>query len=174
MQLKTTGQLILQQIADLIAQLNQHEFSAGLDMLNGNSIGKHIRHILEFFDMLTRSALSGTVNYDNREHEPLYETNSQAALDKLALLQQQLETNVFEKEIILEVSYSKTGADPMKIKSSIERELAYNIEHAIHHMAIIKIAVQTVFPSVCLPNDFGVAFSTIRFQKTLNAESDGN
>ena len=71
--------------------------------------------------------------------------------------------------VILEVSYGKTDKDSVKIKSSLERELAYNIEHAIHHMAIIKIAVQTVFPKVKLADNFGVAFSTVRYQK-----SEGN
>ena len=71
------------------------------------------------------------------------------------------------KEVILEVSYAKTDTESVKIKSSLERELAYNIEHAIHHMAIIKIAIQTVFPNVKLAENFGVAYSTVRYQKSV-------
>ena len=50
MQLKATGQTILKQIFDLINQLNDAEYSAELDLLNGNSIGKHVRHVVEFFE----------------------------------------------------------------------------------------------------------------------------
>ena len=68
--------------------------------------------------------------------------------------------------LVLEVSYAETEEASVRINSSVERELAYNIEHAIHHMAIIKIAVNTVFPRVQLPQNFGVAYSTVRYQKS--------
>ena len=69
-------------------------------------------------------------------------------------------------DLILEVGYSNIDEDTVRIKSSLEREIAYNIEHAIHHMAIIKIAVMTVFPKVQLAENFGIAYSTVRYHKT--------
>jgi len=53
------------------------------------------------------------------------------------------------------------------MNSSYFRELQYNIEHAIHHMAIIKIAIGACFTEVELPANFGVAYSTVRYQKQL-------
>lgn len=167
MQLKTTSQNILNQIIDLITQLNPSEYSAQLDMLNGNSIGKHVRHVLEFFELLVEGSAKGIINYDKRKHTLLYETDTQAALAKIeSLINEGIEEIPFDQDVILEVSYTKFDAEPIKIKSSIERELAYNIEHAIHHMAIMKIAAQTVFPKVKLPENFGVAYSTIRYLKS--------
>jgi len=52
-----------------------------------------------------------------------------------------------------------------RIKTNALRELAYNIEHAIHHMAIIKIGINEVSPYILLPSAFGVASSTIRHLK---------
>ena len=48
------------------------------------------------------------------------------------------------------------------IKSSVERELVYCLEHAIHHMALIKVAAidQSIVEKVGA--NFGVAPSTIR------------
>ncbi len=165
MQLKNTSHLILNQILDLTAQLSDSEYAAKLDLLNGNSIGKHVRHVLEFFDLLVNGYAEGIINYDKRNHEPLYETDTQATLAKMKSLVNGIDNISLGEDVILEVSYASTDEETVKIKSSIERELAYNIEHAIHHMAIIEIAVQTVFPKISLPENFGVAFSTIRYQK---------
>ena len=166
MQLKTTSQVILNQIIDLTTQLSDEEYGAKLDLLNGNSIGKHVRHVLEFFELLVEGCTKGLVNYDKRYHEPLFETDTQAALVKLKSLINEIEDISIEEEVILEVSYVSTKADTVRIKSSKERELAYNIEHAIHHMAIIEIAIQTIFPKVKLADNFGVAYSTIRYHKS--------
>lgn len=166
MQLKNTSHLILNQILDLTTQLSDSEYTAKLDLLNGNTIGKHVRHVIEFFDLLMNGCAEGIINYDRRNHELLYETDTRAAFSKLKSLADCIEDISFGKDIILEVSYANTDNETVKIKSSIERELAYNIEHAIHHMAIIEIAVQTIFPKISLPDNFGVAFSTIRYQKS--------
>ena len=167
MQLKTTSQIILSQIFDLIEQLSPSEYSAQLDMLNGNSIGKHVRHVLEFFELFVDGCAKGLINYDKRKHTLLYETDTEAALAKIeSLIKEGIEDISFGKDVILEVNYTSSEEESGKIKSSVERELAYNIEHAIHHMAIMKIAAQTVFPKVKLVKNFGVAFSTIRYQKS--------
>ena len=112
--------------------------------------------------------LKPIINYDKRKHQPLYENNRKASLEKLTKLVSKLHEMVFDQEIMLEVSYSDSDKSFFSIKSSQERELAYNIEHAIHHMAIIKIAVRTVFPNVNLEENFGVAYSTVRFQKSTS------
>ncbi len=52
----------------------------------------------------------------------------------------------------------------MLIPSSVARELLYNIEHAVHHMALIQVAVTNAFPSIELPPHFGVAYSTVQHQ----------
>ena len=170
MQLKETGKEILNQISNLTDQLSDDEYSAELDLLNGNTIGKHVRHIVEFFDLLVSGSDSGLINYDRRKRELSFESDTMSVMKKIQLLNDGLERLQTENEAILEVSYGETDEDTVQIKSSIERELAYNIEHAIHHMAIIKIAVQTVFPTVQVAKDFGVAYSTVRFQGTMDKQ----
>ncbi len=166
MQLKNTGKAILQQLHDLIVRLSESEYNARLDLLNENSIGKHVRHIMEFFDILIQGCRLGMINYDHRMHSPDYETNPQVALDELQELIAGMEILPLGREVILEVSYDEEDLQSVQMKSSIDRELAYNIEHAIHHMAIIKMAIQTIFPKIRLSSDFGVAYSTIRYRKS--------
>ena len=52
MKLIATGNAILNQLMQLSQQLSDSEYSAELGLLHGNSIGKHVRHVLEFFDIL--------------------------------------------------------------------------------------------------------------------------
>ena len=156
---------ILNQLNDLVFQLKSGEYSAELELLSGNSIGKHIRHVLEFFGLLLESVDGKIISYDDRNHDILLETDKNAAIAMITDIINRIKSLDRDKHLILKASYSKVDEHAIKLETSLNRELAYNIEHAIHHMAIIKIAVRTVFPSIDLSKDFGVAYSTIRYQK---------
>jgi hypothetical protein len=168
MHLTETSKSILDQLADLTIQLSDNEYSAELNMLNGNTIGKHIRHIIEFFDMLITGSKKGLINYDKRNHNIELEKDRLMMIDTIQSIKNKMEHLELNHDAFLEVSYTNSDEDAIRLKSSTERELAYNIEHAVHHMAIIQIAIQTVFPTISLPAQFGVAFSTIRFKETLS------
>jgi len=163
MHLKNTGISILNQLAKLVEQLSTDQYTAPLDLLNDNSIGKHVRHILEFFIVLENGDKTGEINYDARPHDELFEIDKDAALKRITELINSIKNLILEKQIILAVSYVVDANETEKIPSTLQRELAYNIEHAIHHMAIIKIAVKTEFPMINIPSNFGVAFSTLRY-----------
>ena len=165
MQLRETGRDILIQLLDLTEKLESDEYSEELDILDGNSIGKHIRHVIEFFELLIEGANTGFINYDKRNHEPIYEQDLSEANRKISTLIEQLKKFKGKEDLVLEVSYAASGREVFRIMSSGERELAYNIEHAIHHMAIIKIVINTLFPNIKLPINFGIAYSTVRFQR---------
>ena len=50
--------------------------------------------------------------------------------------------------------------EELRIESNYFRELLYNLEHCIHHQALIKVAILQV-ESITIGRDFGVARSTI-------------
>jgi uncharacterized damage-inducible protein DinB len=52
-----------------------------------------------------------------------------------------------------------------KVTTTFQRELTYLIEHSIHHLAIISIALRDSFATIEVPKYFGVAFSTIIHQE---------
>jgi hypothetical protein len=72
--------------------------------------------------------------------------------------------------LVLEVGYDIDADDTQSMETSVFRELTYNIEHAVHHMAMIKIGLRDVAPYVVLPPDFGIAMSTLRHKASLMAE----
>ena len=55
------------------------------------------------------------------------------------------------------------------IETSLYREITYNIEHTVHHLAIINIALKQNFKYVETSENFGYSSSTIqqlKLQKT--------
>ncbi len=165
---KTTSEIITQ-ITDVAEKLSNEEYSRPLTLLHGSSIGKHVRHIIEFYDCLLRGYKTGTVDYDAREHNALLENDNTLAVKTLLEINEKTKCCT-EKPLMLSVNFSDQAEKANFISSSYERELIYNIEHVVHHAAIIKIALKNSFPKVVIPNNFGVAYSTVRFNKKQQEE----
>lgn len=163
--LSKTADTIFSHLTQLLDQLADEEYNTPLSLLSGNSIGKHVRHIVEFFDQLVESCLqSENINYDRRAHDTKLENDKAMAGVKIQQLRENIRQMTNDKDMTLEASYA-TDDGSFTAKTSFRRELVYNIEHAIHHMAMIKIAVKTVFPGIQLDKNFGVAYSTLQYRK---------
>ena len=52
----------------------------------------------------------------------------------------------------------------IEIESNYNRELLYNLEHCIHHQALIKVAI-IQSATIEIDENFGVARSTIEYRK---------
>ncbi len=165
MKLTQSGCVILSQLNSLIEQLKKEEYYMPMEVLFNNSIGKHVRHIIEFFEVMLESLESSYLNYDDRSHNQLLETNPAFAIQTISELKEkiiQIDTDIPLKMGSCYASY--LGGDAI-IHTSLQREMLYTIEHSVHHMAIIKIAVNHLGRKVFLPENFGVAQSTINYQK---------
>ena len=126
-------------------------------MLNA-TIGEHVRHVIELFQCLEKGYDTGIVNYEKRKRDHEIENNKELASFLLKEIYQNIDKP--NKEILLE---AEDYCDPMEIvsiSSNYYRELAYNLEHSIHHMALIRVGINEV-SSVKLPKEFGVAYSTV-------------
>lgn len=158
----------LSQLRHIIDQLTGKEYTLKLPILNHNSIGQHVRHVLEFYICLSHGIKSGEIDYDKRlrnlsiENDPHY---ANAMLDQLTSIF--CHQNIEDKSIINVIKFN--GAEVLS-NSSVSRELVYLIEHSIHHYAIIAIALRNEFGHVEIPSDFGVAYSTTRHKSNVIAE----
>lgn len=157
---------ILDQLKDLIMQIRESDYSKPTENLSGASIGQHLRHTLEFFICIERGFERGVINYDKRAHDKLIETDKFLALSVIDTIKTFIREQQHNKPMRLEVGYDPTADDSVTIDTNFNRELAYNIEHAIHHMALIKIGIREVATYISLPADFGVAASTIRYKES--------
>ncbi|RYC71431.1 BAR domain-containing protein [Spirosoma sordidisoli] len=162
--LKSASTDIMMQLADVIGQLTDHDYARPLSVLSGNTIGKHVRHILEFYELLVNSARTGLLNYDQRQRDLRLEVNPDEAIRRIGSIDRSIQRLDLNQYLQLEADLSVAGAETIRIPSSFARELLYNVEHAIHHMALIQVAVMNAFPDVDLPPHFGVAYSTVQHQ----------
>lgn len=171
MQLIKSSQSILSQLALLVDQIEENDFCKPCPTLGNSSIGQHLRHTLEFFLCLESGCESGVVNYDNRAHDKLIESDKYIAASTLARIQDFVGNRIHDFNLKLEVSYEVNGDETQVMDTNYFRELTYNIEHAVHHMAIMKIGIREVASYVNLPSDFGIAASTIRYNETVMSSS---
>ncbi|UXP32999.1 DinB family protein [Reichenbachiella agarivorans] len=157
---------IFNQLTGLIQELTNEEYSQLSITLNGSTIGQHVRHTLEFFKCLLQDYHTGMVNYDLRCRDLALESDTVVALDQLNQLRNQLNQVSDNVSITLEQSFDADETSCI-VQSNLERELIYNIEHAVHHMALIRIGLREVKPNLMLDESFGIASSTMRYRASL-------
>ena len=164
MNLTTACTNILSQLTDVIHQIAEADFAKPSESLSRSTIGQHLRHTLEFFICFQQGYELGLINYDKRAHDKLIETDKYvalAAIDRVTSFVNKLQ----ERTLRLEVGYDIRQENFVTVETNATRELVYNIEHAVHHMAIMKIGIREVASYVKLPADFGIAASTIRYNE---------
>ena len=162
--IKSVASGTLCQLADFITVMDNQHYTATSELLLGSSIGQHVRHILEFYSCLKEGYAVQKVNYDLRKRDLAIERDKMVALLLITDLIKWMDT-VKPAAIMLEGSYESDDTEIFSILSHLERELVYNIEHSIHHMAIIKIAAVNLY-NYQLPADFGVASSTLKHRSS--------
>lgn len=146
-------------------------YQTPLDILSGSTIGQHTRHIIEFYNCLIEQYNDhGTpeISYAKRRRDFQIESAPDYALQHVNQICDLLSELDPEKKCLLDCS--EHGQDNLMIPSTIGRELIYNIEHTIHHLAIVKIALKATTPSIVLPVHFGVAPSTLRHRQESCAQ----
>jgi len=163
MQLTQATFSILDQVEFVIGQMKDDDYTKPVDVFNNSTIGQHFRHTLEFFQILKDGYDTGLISYDKRNHDKRIETDRSLALKIIKKSKDFIATCDMQKNLELEVNYDVGNSNDIIIESNMAREVSYNIEHAIHHMAIIKIGIQVLCPYVELPHGFGVAISTLRY-----------
>jgi hypothetical protein len=155
---------ILTQLTELVHRIEQADFVKPAETLSYSTVGQHLRHTLEFFMCFEYGFEEGLINYDKRAHDKLIETDkfvALAAIEKIA----RFVNAMYDKPLKLEVGYDLEKETFITIDTTATRELVYNIEHAVHHMAIMKIGIREIAPYVQLAPDFGIAASTIRYKE---------
>ncbi len=160
----------LMQLKDVLQQIREKDYTAKSQILFGATIGEHIRHILEFYFLLITGSSGGVICYDKRKRDPRIESSPEFAIEIINKLISGLSTLDLDATIVLDADYTRDGSSENQIDSSVGRELAYCIEHSIHHQAIIKSGLIALGLTELTNEYFGVAYSTIRYRKDSCAQ----
>lgn len=162
--MKTYCQENLNEIKRVLVQLNNEQYSYPSKTLFGATIGQHIRHILEFYQSVLNGLDTKIVNYDNRKRNLLIETDKDFAIQIIENINNHLLLDILDETIVLEGNFCADEDEKKQVKTSVFRELAYCLEHSIHHQALIKVGLLEVNCLSYIDETFGLAPATIRFR----------
>jgi hypothetical protein len=143
---------VLQQLPD------SGSYSNPCEALSNATIGQHTRHIIELYQCLLAGYAAGKINYDERKRNILYENDIAASIEVIKEIQQKLEQP--DKQVNIFCG----NENPVCIESNYYREVLYNLEHCIHHQALIKVALLTI-KNINIDGSFGVAPSTLQHRQ---------
>jgi hypothetical protein len=152
---------LMEQLQRVLEKLSDQQYTLPVDLLSGATIGQHVRHVVEFFVELNRGYDSGEINYDRRKRDAVIESNRLVAIRQLVDIG--FDVARPDKELSLAAQLVPGVTAPVIVPTNYSRELIYNVEHTIHHMALLRIAI-TAISRMDLPEGFGVALSTIKYR----------
>ena len=165
MQLQQSIQNVFVQISESLEQLTCEQYCKPSKILFGATIGQHVRHIIELFICLDNGYTTGVVNYEKRKRDLRFENDKDIAKELLHLIYKKLDKS--DKELLFEAGYDDESTETITITTNYYREILYNLEHTVHHMALIRVGINEV-SNIALPEDFGVASSTMKYRKTIH------
>lgn len=126
--------------------------------LSNATIGEHTRHIIELFEELLKGYEIGIVNYDKRTRNLELQSKVEKAIETLYHISDSIKKS--NKDMLLQQGTSEIL---LEIATNYERELLYNLEHSIHHQALIKVVVLK-YKHLKISENFGVAKSTLAYR----------
>jgi uncharacterized damage-inducible protein DinB len=143
---------------ELLLKLSDKQYQHQSELLSGASIGQHLRHVVEFYDCLLNGLSQEKINYEKRARSLDLEINRKTAINKISSIKKQLSFLELNSRLYLEI-------EDLIIDTSVQRELFYNLEHSIHHQALIKVGLKEQNIGNMVNADFGVAPSTLKYRK---------
>ena len=148
----------LHELIDLLNQLTDQVYTTPCRELSNATIGEHTRHCIELFQFLLSQYELGVINYDKRQRDLAIQSQTEVAKTALLSLLDQLDKpNI---DLVLEQDYD---GNRIQITTTYQRELLYNLDHCVHHQALIKVALLS--STVQIDPNFGVARSTIAYRQ---------
>jgi hypothetical protein len=148
-------------LSDTILQLTREQYQQPCRQLSGGSIGQHCRHVIELFKELLTGYEIGTVNYEKRQRDLILETNLDQAIIQINDILNSIQKP--DKNLQLYCNLGQ-GETEFELSTNYFRELFYNLEHSVHHMALIRIGIQSL-TNLEIPQSFGVAAATIQYRR---------
>jgi len=158
--------IITNQVKELLDTIDNETYCQPLKAFSGSSIGQHIRHIIDFYLCLNRGCDCGNIDYDSRQRNPLIEKDTAVAITELEEMSNCIQGLDIYQVVYVNSSFTDDESEEnSQIPSSIGRELMYAYDHAIHHLAMVKIGMKQHFPNIKINNNLGIAPSTLKYRK---------
>ena len=149
----------LKSLSNLLLLLTGTQYNQKIAFLGNASIGGHTRHIIELLNCAIDGYKVGTVDYLNRVRDLVLETDKSFAMQELRRLAEQIKQSDRQMDLVIE---GNEDSSTNCVTTTYFREIVYNAEHAIHHLALIRVALREMKLEIG-GEDFGMAYSTIKY-----------
>lgn len=153
----------MSQLSASLRTLNSEQYRTPCRNLGGSFIGQHARHVIEMFQCLEKGYETGFVDYESRRRDPEAESDPCRAADMLDAIISGLHRP--DRALVLEGVYTENGEETIRFDTNYRRELVYNLEHAIHHMALIRVGLREL-GDFEVSEGFGVAPATVKHRRS--------
>ena len=160
----------LKHLESIILALDEETYAKPVPLLHDNSLGKHCRHMLEFYLCFFKGVKGGLVNYDKRERNLLLENSHTYALATLETIRRELHTHTHDGLLAdeLRVESSDVGNMSIVLLSTVAREMLYLADHTVHHLALVRLGFEALLPTQKLDSTLGIAPSTQKHQSHVH------
>ncbi|MFT4887581.1 MAG: putative damage-inducible protein DinB [Pseudohongiellaceae bacterium] len=155
----------IEQCEEVVNSLGADDYANSYE--GSSSMGSHVRHILDRFQSLFVGLPGLSVDYDARKRDKAIESSTGSARFAIALVSWRMRELDLVKLLGQSISVRETvyhRAAPIKISSTLERELMGLITHSIHHLAIISMLAKQCGHS--MGPSFGKAPSTLVYERS--------
>lgn len=125
-------------------------------------IGRHIRHVIDHLWAFQEGLKTGCIDYNSRHRDTILEDDPVMALKAIENFEAWLaNTQMDNKQLTVISEISVNQCQSTLMKSNVNRELAFLIQHAFHHVAFTKLLAKT--HGLELPEHLGVAPATATY-----------
>lgn len=125
-------------------------------------IGKHVRHIVDHLWAFQEGMRTGCVDYNVRHRDTALETEPKFAENALHKFIAWFKAESLQRQDITVISeISASHLEQVRIPSSINRELAYLINHTLHHVAYASVLARSM--GIAVPQYLGTAPATASY-----------
>lgn len=154
----------LEQVLEIIAVVDA-DYTTMADV-SPSPIGRHVRHIVDHLLAFREGAMSGCIDYNVRRRDSAFESDSNFAADTVKGFMAWLRSaSLEEREVTVISEISVSHSETVNITSTINRELAYQINHTLHHIAYIRVLARAI--GLDVPEHLGVAPATASYLRSL-------
>lgn len=155
---------VLCQLRDLLHSVDDQQYALKPVGPVSSSLGAHLRHSLDHVEALIVGFQTGTVDYDRRERGTRVETSRSQGLNQIRWLIDELSrvSDFDPTSLVFVCIVPDPDSDSIFLESTLGREIAFVVNHTIHHNALIGVIANLL--CVPVPPRFGYAPSTIQYR----------
>jgi uncharacterized damage-inducible protein DinB len=153
---------LLVELRDVITLLPAHCYRAQPAARVSGSVGAHVRHTLDHVAALLAAIDGDELRYDQRRRGTTLEIDALSAVNEIERLMFRMR-RIDLDGLDLPLTFSTRlhpAQPPIPVRTTLARELAFVIQHTVHHCALIGVLL--AWQGQQVPYGFGLAASTPR------------